>query len=179
MSFKRAREELLYALDNKLISDLFMSYNNKNSSSKNLDLPYQHYARFNLYEMEEDECLAEFRVRKCDLPVLADVLGIPDKFICDQRSVVGGMEGLCMLLKRLAYPCRCSDMMARFGQWQVPVLSMATNCVLEYIYDKHHHRIIQWNHGILNPAALQTYADRIHQMGTPLDNCFGFIDGTV
>ncbi|XP_049900259.1 uncharacterized protein LOC126390142 [Epinephelus moara] len=129
--------------------------------------------------MEEDECLAEFRVRKCDLPVLADVLMIPDKFICDQRSVVGGMEGLCMLLKRLAYPCRYSDMMARFGQRQVPVLSMATNCVLKYIYDRHHHRITQWNHGILNPAALQTYADRIHQMGARLDNCFGFIDCTV
>ena len=32
---------------------------------------------------------------------------------------------------------------------------------------------------ILNPPALQTYADCIHQHGAPLDNCFGFIDRTV
>ena len=37
----------------------------------------------------------------------------------------------------------------------------------------------QWNHAILNPAALQTYADAIHNRGAPLDNCLGFIDGTV
>lgn len=84
-----------------------------------------------------------------------------------------------MLLKRLAYPCRYSDMMQRFGHRQVPVLCMATNSVLDYIYSAHHHRITQWNVNILNPVALRNYADCILQMGAPLDNCFGFIDGTV
>ncbi|XP_062312501.1 uncharacterized protein LOC134017158 [Osmerus eperlanus] len=90
-----------------------------------------------------------------------------------------GTEALCMLLKRLTYPCRYSDMMQRFGQRPVPVLCMATNCVLDLIYNVHHRRITEWNNTILNPVALQTYADCIQQMGTPLDNCFGFIDGTV
>ena len=40
-------------------------------------------------------------------------------------------------------------------------------------------KITEWNNSILNPVALQTYADCIQQMGAPLDNCFGFIDGTV
>lgn len=125
---------------------------------------------------EEDECLNEFCVRKCDLPILADVLGIPNEIICDQRSVVGGVEALCMLLKRLTYPCWYSDMIQRFGQRQVPVLCMATNSLLDYIYSAHHQRITQWNDNIPNPAA---YADCIHQIGAPLDNCFGLIDGTV
>ncbi|KAL1279362.1 hypothetical protein QQF64_026035 [Cirrhinus molitorella] len=129
--------------------------------------------------MEQDECINEFRVRKCDIPILADVLRIPNEIICDQRSVVGGVEALCMLLKRLTYPCRYSDMMQRFGHRQVPVLCMATNSMLDYIYDVHHQRITQWNDNILNPAALETYADYIHQKGAPLENCFGFIDGTV
>ena len=179
MSFAKAREHLLYAFDDKMISEEeFLLLYDANKST-NLDLPYEQYVRFELDEMEDDECLAEFRVRKRDLPLLADALGIPDVFICEQRSVVGGMEALCMLLKRLTYPCRYSDMMQRFGQRQVPVLCMATNCALDYIYDEHHQKITEWNDDILNPAALQTYADCIHQMGAPLNNCFGFIDGTV
>lgn len=66
---------------------------------------------FNLEDMEEDECLNECRVRKCDLPILADVLDV--EIVCDQRSVVGGVEALCTLLKRLLYPCQYSDMMQR------------------------------------------------------------------
>ena len=61
-------------------------------------------------------CLAEFRVNKHDLPALTGALQIPDVFKCRQRSTCDGMEGLCMLLRRLAYPCRYSDMIARFGR---------------------------------------------------------------
>ena len=31
----------------------------------------------------------------------------------------------------------------------------------------------------LNPQLLQEYADVIDALGAPLENCFGFIDGTV
>ena len=47
------------------------------------------------------------------------------------------------------------------------------------IYEAHCRRITDWNLAVLNPPALQTYADCIHQHGAPLNNCFGFIDGTV
>ena len=39
--------------------------------------------------------------------------------------------------------------------------------------------ITAWNDAILHPAALQAYADSIHRKGAALENCFGFIDGTV
>ena len=32
---------------------------------------------------------------------------------------------------------------------------------------------------ILNPRDLQSYADFISRKGAPLNNCFGFVDGTV
>ena len=32
--------------------------------SKNLDLPYDEYTRFDLDEMEDPECISEFRVKK-------------------------------------------------------------------------------------------------------------------
>ena len=69
-------------------------------------------------------------------------------------------------------------MIYRFGR-PVPVLSMVTNQVLDYIYDVHSHRITQWNDQILNPVALQSYADAISRKGAALENCFGFVDGTV
>ena len=84
-----------------------------------------------------------------------------------------------MLLKRLTYPCRYSDMMHRFGQRPLSVLCLATNRVVDFVYAAHHRRITDWNLAVLNPPALQTYADCIHQHGAPLNNCFGFIDGTV
>ena len=51
---------------------------------------------------------------KQDIPRLADALGIPPVIKCQQRSICDGTEGLCMLLRRFAYPCRLSDMIARF-----------------------------------------------------------------
>ena len=74
------------------------------------------------------------------------------------------MEGLCMLLKRLAYPCRYGDLICCFGR-PVPILSMATNHVLEYIYNTHGHLITHWNHTLLSPPALEVYTNAIHQKG--------------
>ena len=88
------------------------------------------------------------------------------------------MEGLCMLLKRVSYPCRYSDTIPRFGRL-VSVLNLITNHTLDYIYENHSHLITQWNRNILKPRDLQSYADSITRKGAPLNNCFVFVDGTV
>ena len=88
------------------------------------------------------------------------------------------MEGLCKLRWRLAYSCGYSHMMARFGR-QAPVLSVITNELLEFIYTNHSYRILQWNPAILQPVKLEEYANATQIKGGALDNCFGFIDGTV
>ena len=61
----------------------------------------------------------------------------------------------------------------------VPVLSMLSNDVLDFTYNTHRHCITQWNHNVLNPAALQIYSNVIADKGAALHNCFGFVDGTV
>ena len=68
--------------------------------------------------------------------------------------------------------------MASFGR-PAPVVSMITNEVLDFIYINHSHRIFQWNPAILQPVKLEEYANGIQVKGGALDNCFGFIDGTV
>ena len=54
-----------------------------------------------------------------------------------------------------------------------------TNTVLNYINGTRGHRITQWNNTVMSPAQLQVYANAVSVKGSPLDNCFGFIDGTV
>ena len=83
-----------------------------------------------------------------------------------------------MLLRRLTYPCRYSDLIPRFGR-PILVLSMVTNEVLDFIYNTHGHKITEWNHALLSPALRQTYADAVYAKGAALNNCFGFIDGAV
>ena len=83
-----------------------------------------------------------------------------------------------MLLKQLSYPRRYSDMITHFGR-PVPELCMITNAMLDWIFDNHSHRILDWSANVLNPYLLEVYANAIHRKGAPLTNCFGFVDGTV
>ena len=50
------------------------------------------------------ECEAHFRVAKDDIPILLNAFRIPASFKCPQETVCSGLEGLCLLLKPLAYP---------------------------------------------------------------------------
>ena len=177
-SLREIRELLVDFYMNGVLSDEEFVVLYDENRSKNLDLPYDEYGRFDLDEMADSECISEFRVKKSDLPKLRDALQILDSFTCYQKSVSDGMEGLCMLLRSLAYPCRYSDKIPRFGR-PTPVLSMVTNEVLDFIYNTHSHKITEWNHALLSPALLQTYADAVNAKGAALNNCFGFIDGTV
>lgn len=177
-SFKEIIDLLLLSHDQGLISDEEFAILHDEYRPANLTLPYDPEENFDIGAIADDECKAEFRVEKRDLFTLAEVLQIPEEFKCPQRSKIDGMEGLCMLLKRCAYPCRYSDMMHRF-QCPVPVLSMATNEVLNYIYNMHGHLITEWNQDLMSPQKLVEYSQAITAKGSPLTNCFGFVDGTV
>ena len=90
-SFKEFRQTLLLYDDED--EDFIILY--ELFSSRNPDFAYDSYDRFDLDNMNDDECKAKFRVRKRDLPTLAQALRIARSFQLSQRSVVDGMEGLC------------------------------------------------------------------------------------
>lgn len=52
--------------------------------SKNPDFPYEDYGQFSLDEMDETECRSKLQFAKTDLPLLVNVLGIPEQFTCAQ-----------------------------------------------------------------------------------------------
>jgi len=56
---------------------------------------------------------------------------------------------------------------------------MIANNLFDHIYNHHGYRVTKWNQDILAPVKLQTYVDAITARGSPLENCFGFVDGTV
>ena len=86
----------------------------------NLSKPLFPYWKFELFDLDSwddhEECKIELRFAKSDLALLKRLLGIPDKITCQQGTTCSGIEGLCIFLKRLAYPCRYPDMAIRLGR---------------------------------------------------------------
>ena len=94
-----ARKHLLVSHYEGIIDDEeFLQLYDLNTS--NLDLLYDLYERFDFDGLDDDdEGLSEFHFRKHDLPLLAEVLQIPDKITLYQRSVCSGLEALCLVLR--------------------------------------------------------------------------------
>ena len=120
----------------------------------------------------------DFRFSKTHFYTLLDVLNIPDRAVTVQGTVYEDIEALCILLKRLPFPCRYTDMTPMFRR-NPTKLCLIYNTMINLIYENHIHRLSNWNQPMLAPQQLQLYADAIHDNGIPLDSCFGFVDATV
>ena len=86
-SFKETRELTLLCYAENLLSDDEFLVLWENNQSSNPDFPWDSYGPFDLENIDEAECKAEFRVEKRDLPTLREVLGIPPTFKCPQRTM--------------------------------------------------------------------------------------------
>ena len=91
-TFREAREALLLANDLDLIDDEEMLLLYDLNRSKDLDIPYWKYEKFELDSRSDDECKSEFRFLKHDIYTLLDVLNLPEKITCQNRffCVQGG-----------------------------------------------------------------------------------------
>ena len=78
----------------------------------------------------------------------------------------------------MAYPNRLEDLAPVFGRTKSE-LSYIFNTTLNDVYDKHHHRLSNLNQPWLGHPQLQEFAAAISERGAPLNNCWGFIDGTI
>ena len=109
---------------------------------------------------------------------MVDVLQLPDEIICCNGFHVDGSEALCIMLKRFAYPCRYLDLLPRFAK-PVPQSCMASNHVMNLIYTQWNHLLTDLDQPWLSPANLQQFSEMIHRQGGTLQNCWGFVDGTL
>ena len=92
--------------------------------------------------------------------------------------IVESTEALCICLKRFPYPCRYANLIPRFGR-PVSQLSMVTKLVVNHIYDGFGNLLLNLDQPWLSPGNIQIFADAVRAKGTALDNCWGFVDGTV
>ena len=176
--FRRNRISLLYAHAAGIIDDDEFVLLYDLNTSKNPDLPYWNYEPFELDSMEDEGCKTEFRFHKNDVYNLVETLDLPDQITCYNGLVFDPTEALCIFLKRFSYPCRYSDLIPRFGR-PAPSLSIISNHILNFIYRRWNNLLTNFNQPWLNPASLQSFADAVHNRGAALNNCFGFVDGTV
>lgn len=118
------------------------------------------------------------RFRKADIPELAAALGIPQEMHATQGTKWEGLEGLCILLRRLNYPKRLDDLVAEFGRHQTE-LSIICNEMVYYVHKTWNHLLDSFNQNWLCLESLRAFAEAIFEKDCPLDNCFGFIDGVL
>ena len=91
---------------------------------------------------------------------------------------VKGLEVLCTILSRFAYPHRLGDMVRVFGR-SVPQLSLTISCMIDYLYESYNFLFESMQQPMLRPSELERYAKAIHDKGAAMSNCWGFVDGTV
>ena len=89
-----------------------------------------------------------------------------------------GSEAFCVFLKRFSYPCRYWDLVKMFGR-PVPELCMMSNMILDIVYENFNHLLHDFNQVWLSQERLEEFSASIHLKGAALDNCWGFIDGTL
>ena len=75
--FKETEDFILLCYDQEILNDKELLVLYEQYKSPSLDLPYSSNPLFDLDNMEDDECLAEFRVKKRDIAALAEAVQIP------------------------------------------------------------------------------------------------------
>ena len=90
------RDVLLVSYFEDAIDDVEFTVLYEENYSREI-FPYWKYDKFDLDGWDDAECKVELRFDKSDLPVLLRTLRFPDRFVCSQRTVCSGMEGLCIL----------------------------------------------------------------------------------
>ena len=104
-NYRENWECIAYAYRKGFISDRQFVLQYDASTSKNQDFRYCKYDRFDLDELGNDQCKAEFQFYKNDIFKLVEYLQLPDEIVTYNGLVVGSIPALCIYLKRFMYFC--------------------------------------------------------------------------
>eukprot|EP00117_Sycon_ciliatum_P040717 scpid79393/ scgid29877/ len=138
--------------------------------------------RLDLNSLTSAECKDSFRFTKEQLLDLCDALQLPDVMKGPNRSRWSGIEGLCVLLRRLCYPNRLCDLEHFFGR-PSSTLSIISNCVCLFVYRRWRHLLDDFaSQPWFTPDILRSCVEAVNEKaGLPpgIVNLWGFIDGTL
>ena len=88
--------------------------------------------------------MAEFRIAIYGIHRLVTALQIPVKINCFRRPVKSDIEGICILIKRLVFPCQLTDIISIFGRNPAKI-SLTFKYVLDSTCSQRSHRVSAWN----------------------------------
>ena len=133
--------------------------------------------KFDLAKVSVRDCWKDYRFTKNQLEILREALQFPEFFVTKKRYKLPAMEGLCLLLRRLAYPNRLGDILHHSGKDEA-VLSACFNHVLDFVYNQFCDRLDTPDQPWITGDVLETWAEAVQRKGSPFRRCVGFIDGT-
>ena len=87
-----------------------------------------------LDKLSDQDFNAYFRFKKNDIHRLRLNLRLPEKISCSNRTAVSGIEALCILLRRFAYPSRLIDLAPIFNRSndELWYINYANICITSY-----------------------------------------------
>ncbi|XP_070377116.1 uncharacterized protein [Dermacentor albipictus] len=130
-------------------------------------------------KIEQSLFRQQFRFDKDDIPELLSALRVPEEIVSAQNVKVSGCEALCITLRRLVYRNRWCDLEPIFGRHS-SVMSSVTSQVISHITATFGYLLSDCNnHHWLSRASLKDFSNAIRSKGTPLHNCWAFVDGTA
>ncbi|KDN35135.1 hypothetical protein RSAG8_11823, partial [Rhizoctonia solani AG-8 WAC10335] len=141
------------------------------------DLP-RSICRVKISEMPDTWCRRTTRIdTKTDLTRVRKKLGIPDVFRTSQRDRFDVDEALAILLSRITYPSRLFDLSTKWGR-DIGALSRCVSELSDFLFQQWKHLFV-FDPDFHSPSRLERYATAISAAGSPIDDIWGFIDGTV
>ena len=132
------------------------------------------YKRFSFDRLSETEFKQYFRFTKEHVALLVDTLKLKQTYTASSKLRWSGTEGLCILLRRLCYPNRLCDLVPLFGRHETE-LSVIVNVMLYEVCRLHLHRLTNVNSPWIDHVA---FAEAVTNKGCPMNNIWGFLDGT-
>ena len=140
------------------------------------------YGRASNYTLDHERPLSPkhyysmFRFCRDDIPRLVRALRVPAEMTTRNRTRIDGEEALLIFLHRMRYPNRLCDEKMFFGR-PVGAISEIAEMMRVYLDDIAANLLLEFDHERLMPL-MPVFAAAVHAKGAPLENIWGFVDGT-
>ena len=129
---------------------------------------------FNLNIYSERAAITDFRFKTTEIPAIARIMNWHDEPTKRCRYRCDSTTACCIVLRKLATPCRWYDLEPVFGMHSSKLSEIFWE-QMECFVESRGHLITTLRTELLAERA-ELYASAIKDKGAPLDNCVGFID---
>eukprot|EP00171_Calliarthron_tuberculosum_P002573 IDg2573t1 len=135
---------------------------------------------FNFNALSDGDALREFRFRKQHVLDMVCVLDWPEGRTHTRRNrfSVTPLLSTCVILRRMATPARWKDLEYLFGKHASQLSEVFWEAMEVFLESRLNLITSSIDHTFMSTRAPQ-YAESVYQKTNALQNCVGFIDGTV